>query len=214
MNRSILLVCYRILIISRYHTGNILPAASIWIKIHIFPLMGSVGIDDCCCNTKRLSRNGFCLCKTTETEYVTFAALRIDSLKHTLFLIRLSCDSKTTSSLTVRYCCIGCDQIYMVPVIYTVSAVSCKAAIIHHVKITHAISCLQLETVKPCGTCCVENSTIDCDNLCAAYGKGLADSLPSPVNIGVCIFCQKFQSICHRLIRKTNCQSCSCLCIV
>ena len=95
--------------------------------------MGSVGIDDCCCNTKRLSRNGFCLCKTTETEYVTFAALRIDSLKHALFFVRLSCDSKTTSSLTVRYCCIGCDQIYMVPVIYTVSTVYCKAAIIHHV---------------------------------------------------------------------------------
>ena len=176
--------------------------------------MGSVGIDDCCCNTKRLSRNGICLCKASKTKDISLAALRIDSLKHALFLIRLSGNFKTTSSLTVSYCCIGCDQIYMVPVIYTVSAVSCKAAIIHHVKIAHAISCLQLETVKPCGSCCVENSTIDCDNLCAAYGKGLADSLPSPVNIGVRISCQKFQSICHRLIRKTNCQSCSCLCII
>ena len=176
--------------------------------------MGSVGIDDCCCNTKRLSRNGIRLCKTTETEYVTFAAFRIDSLKHALFFVRLSGNFKTTSLLSIHHGCIGSHKIYMIPIIYTTTAVSCKAAIIHHVKIAHAISCLQLETVKPCGTCCVENSTIDCDNLCAAYGKGLADSLPSPVNIGVRISCQKFQSICHRLIRKTNCQSCSCLCII
>ena len=142
MNRCILLVCHRILIIGRYHTTNILPAASIWIKVYIFPLMGSVGIDDCCRNTKRLSRNSICLCKASKTKDISLAALRIYSLKHALFLIRLSGNFKTTSSLTVRYCCIGCDQIYMVPVIYTVSAVSCKAAIIHHVKIAHAISCL------------------------------------------------------------------------